>query len=66
MRRFFTLLLCLALLFGAVGLAEDGGQEPALVTIYATNDLHGVLGPIPDDGVIGLPMIAVRSSRLTR
>ncbi len=37
---------------------EAGEREPALVTIYSTNDIHGVVEESPDDGVIGLPMVA--------
>ena len=38
--------------------AEPEPREPATVTIYATNDIHGVVAEIPDNGVIGLPIIA--------
>ena len=38
--------------------AEPETREPATVTIYATNDIHGVVAEIPDNGVIGLPQIA--------
>ena len=37
---------------------EPVKRDPAVVTIYTTNDLHGVLTPSPDDGVLGLPLVA--------
>ncbi len=38
--------------------AEPADHEPAVVTIYSTNDIHGVVAESPDDGVIGLPQVA--------
>ncbi len=44
--------------------AETASQEqtadraPAVITIYSTNDIHGVVAESPDDGVIGLPQVA--------
>ena len=44
--------------------AETAAQEetadcaPAVVTIYSTNDIHGVVAESPDDGMIGLPQVA--------
>lgn len=40
--------------------SEAGTQsrEPAVVTIYSTNDIHGVVAESPDDGVIGLTQVA--------
>lgn len=37
---------------------EDAERESATITVYTTNDIHGVVAEIPDNGVIGLPMIA--------
>ncbi len=42
----------------AVEPAEPAEREPATVTVYSTNDIHGVVAEIPDNGVIGLPQIA--------
>lgn len=53
-----ALMMCLIFLFGAAAMAEDDARELATVTLYTTNDLHGVVGPSPDDGVLGLPLIA--------
>lgn len=53
-----ALFLCASLLIGSVGLAESSAREAAVVTLYATNDLHGVVGSSPDDGIIGLPLAA--------
>ena len=53
-----ALMMCLIFLFGAATMAEENAREPATVTLYTTNDLHGVVGSSPDDGVIGLPLIA--------
>ena len=37
---------------------EPEAREPATITVYATNDIHGVVAELPDNGVIGLPQIA--------
>ena len=37
---------------------EDAERAPAVITIYSTNDIHGVVAESPDDGVIGLPQVA--------
>ncbi len=37
---------------------EAGDQGPAVITIYSTNDMHGVVEESADDGVIGLSQIA--------
>ncbi len=37
---------------------EAADRGPAVVTIYSTNDIHGVVAESPDDGVIGLPQVA--------
>ncbi len=33
-------------------------REPAVITVYATNDLHGVVEGSEEDGIIGLPTVA--------
>lgn len=37
---------------------ETKDRDPAVVTIYSTNDIHGVVAESPDDGIIGLPQVA--------
>ncbi len=37
---------------------EAADRGPAVVTIYSTNDIHGVVAESADDGVIGLPQVA--------
>ena len=33
-------------------------RDPAVVTVYSTNDIHGVVAESPDDGVVGLAQVA--------
>ena len=33
-------------------------RQPATVTIYSTNDVHGVVSQSPDDGILGIPLVA--------
>ena len=40
------------------GETEPETKDPAVVTVYSTNDIHGVVAEIPDNGVIGLMQIA--------
>lgn len=37
---------------------EDAAREPATITVCTINDIHDAVAEIPDNGVIGLPMIA--------
>ena len=37
---------------------QEADRGPAVITIYSTNDIHGVVAESPDDGVIGLPQVA--------
>ncbi len=58
MKKIITILLVMALAMTLAAPALAAGQEETVVTIYTTNDVHGVVQGGEDDEIIGMAQAA--------